>query len=234
MPVLRVRFYQIDIGENGDGAGATWRFRTFVNGAEQQWNPANTKDNSSYGLNIDYPNVAVANTGTLKIDTGGYEEDGLLEANPPINSVNRSHSAADNWGVGDNAAAGSGGDGITYTIRYQVELKAPVVMKFDSAQALIEDFLDRGRRRAENKRTAATRGPGSTTDALDKIRVEAFEDADAVLARLERLASMPIASQVEEVQRAYARRGARVLSSDGAALTPTELKPGTAIHVILD
>lgn len=41
MPVLRVKFYQIDIGENGDGLSATWRFRTYVNGVERQCNPAN-------------------------------------------------------------------------------------------------------------------------------------------------------------------------------------------------
>lgn len=134
MPNLRVRVYQILISENGDNAGATWKFRTYVNGEEKQWNPGNVEDTTTYPLGMEWE-LFVADDGVLAIDTGGYEED---QPGPPffddhdaIYSINRRHSASDNWGIGTSPAAGTGEQSISYTLYYSVEKLNPEVQILD-------------------------------------------------------------------------------------------------------
>ncbi|MCA8997347.1 MAG: hypothetical protein KDA80_10175 [Planctomycetaceae bacterium] len=124
MPRLRVRVFQILISENGDNLGATWKFRVYVNGEEKQWNPGNVEDTSTHSLGMEWE-LFVADDGVLAIDTGGYEEDApgfpTFDDHDAIFSINRRHSASDNWGIGASPAAGTGEQSIAYTLYYSVE-----------------------------------------------------------------------------------------------------------------
>lgn len=178
--------------------------------------------------------MAVASTGVLKIDTGGYEEDGLFESNPPINSINQSYSAAQNWGIGDNATAGGGGNGTTYTVRYQIEQQSAVLRQFSSPEELVADFLARGRSRAAAKKAAGSAIAATADESERRIASEAAKDVERVLAKLQQLERMPRPAQIEEIRRAYARRGARIIAEAGVDFRAEDASAKIPVKIVMD
>ena len=125
MPNLRITFDKIDVRENGDTAGATWKFEIYVNGQGKSWHPANVEDNTTYSLEGYSWDVYVPEKGMLAIDTGGYEQDSpgfpLFDDHDRIYGINRVHTNHDNWGQGSQCVQALGGEAINYTIYYTVE-----------------------------------------------------------------------------------------------------------------
>lgn len=159
MPNLRVTFDQIDIKENGDSAGATWKFEMFVNGQGRSWHPANVEDNTTYPLNGYSWDMYVPENGVLAIDTGGYEEDSpgfpLFDDHDRIYGINCEHSKQDNWGQGSRAEAAKGGEQIAYTIHYTVQKLEPQVEVLEIAY-WVESYIESCQFRLAAKRKAAT------------------------------------------------------------------------------
>lgn len=153
MPRLRVRVFQILISENGDNAGATWKFRVYVNGQGKEWNPQNVEDTTTYPLGMEWE-LYVADDGVLAIDTGGYEEDRpgfpTYDDHDAIFSINRRHSAADNWGIGAPPAAGIGEQSISYTLYYSIEKLDPEVQILDLKE-WGRAYIDQSVKRLEEK-----------------------------------------------------------------------------------
>lgn len=206
MPNLKVTFYKIEIGENGDGAGATWKFNMYVNGESKLWAPANVSDNTSY--NISYPFEKYVNDdGILSVDTGGYEDDGDFADNAKINGIGPiDYKKSENWGVGSQKKDGNGDDGITYTISYLIEKLPPTVKLYQNPKDLVAEFISGAKTRANNKSDYAN------TVSDDDSDIAAKKDSKDVLAKLNDLENSELKTQIEFVLGKKMQKGWKVVS----------------------
>lgn len=168
MPNLRVTFDKIDIKENGDTAGATWKFEIFVNGQGKSWHPVNVEDNTTYALEGYSWDLYVPENGVLALDTGGYEQDSpgfpMFDDHDRIYGINRQHTKHDNWGHGAQSASADGGEGISYTIYYTVQLLKAQVELLEPAE-WIKSYIEVCEFRLAVKQKA--RSDSGITDAFD-------------------------------------------------------------------
>lgn len=157
MPNLSITFNKIDIKENGDTAGATWKFEMYVNGQGKSWHPANVEDNTTYALEGYSWDLYVPENGVLALDTGGYEEDSpgfpLFDDHDRICSINCEHTKHDNWGEGIQSAASAGGGEISYTIYYTVQILEPQVETLEPAH-WIKSYIEASQSRLLAKQKA--------------------------------------------------------------------------------
>lgn len=176
MPNLRVTFDKIDIQENGDSAGATWKFEMYVNGQGKSWHPANVEDHTTYALEGYSWDLYIPENGVLAIDTGGYEEDSpgfpLFDDHDRIYGINRQHTKQDNWGQGLQAAVAQGGEEITYTIYYTVEKLELQVEMLEPAE-WIKSYIEACQLRLAAKRKA-TSDSGITTAPENETKAVAW------------------------------------------------------------
>lgn len=168
MPNLRITFDKIDIKENGDTAGATWKFEMTVNGQGKSWHPANVEDNMTYALEGYSWDVYIPENGVLALNTGGYEEDSpgfpLFDDHDRIYGINREHTKHDNWGQGSQSAVAEGGEEISYTIYYTVDKLETQVELIEPAD-WIKSYIEACQSRLAAKQKA-TRDSG-ITDPLE-------------------------------------------------------------------
>lgn len=159
MPNLRVTFDKIDIRENGDTAGATWKFEMSVNGQGKSWHPANVEDNTTYALEGYSWDLYVPENGVLALNTGGYEQDSpgfpLFDDHDWINGIDREHTKHDNWGQGYQSAPAQGGEEISYIIYYTVQKLEPQVELLEVAE-WIKSYIEVCQLRLGAKRIALT------------------------------------------------------------------------------
>ena len=159
MPNLRITFEKINIQENGDTAGATWKFEISVNGQGKSWHPANVEDNTTYALDGYSWDVYVPENGVLALDTGGYEEDSpgfpLFDDHDRIYGINREHTKHDNWGQGSQCVPALGGAEIAYTINYTVQKLAPLFELLEPAD-WIKSYIEACEFRLDAKQKADT------------------------------------------------------------------------------
>lgn len=168
MPNLRITFDKIDIAENGDTAGATWKFEISVNGQGKSWHPVNVQDNTTYALEGYSWDLYVPENGILALDTGGYEQDSpgfpLFDDHDRIYGINRIHNKYDNWGQGTQCAPAQGGENIAYTIYYTVQKLEPQVESLEPAN-WIKSYIEASQLRLAAKQKSAT--DSSVTDVLE-------------------------------------------------------------------
>ena len=172
MPNLRVTVDKIDIGENGDTAGATWKFEMSVNGQGKSWHPANVEDNATYALDGYIWDLYVPENGVLALNTGGYEEDSpgfpLFDDHDRICGINHEHTKHDNWGEGAQCATAQGGEEISYSIYYTVHKLEKQVELLEPAN-WIKSYIEACQSRLGTKRKAtsdSTEPLGSETKAV--------------------------------------------------------------------
>lgn len=167
MPNLRITFEKINIQENGDTAGATWKFEIYVNGQGKSWHPANVEDNTTYDLDGYIWDVYVPENGVLALDTGGYEEDSpgfpLFDDHDRIYGINREHTKQDNWGQGSQCVPALGGTEIAYTINYTVQKLALQVEKLEPA-SWIKSYVEACEFRLDAKKAD---GDSSVNNAIE-------------------------------------------------------------------
>lgn len=133
MPNIRVNFHKIEIRQNGDTQGATWKFNMYVNGQRQEWNPGNVEDHTAYNLGHKFE-LFVDDNSALSIDTGGYEEDspGFPTYDDHdtiwgIGPLNFTKNDAPPWGVGSHYRDGRGQSDISYQILFSIDVLPAIV-----------------------------------------------------------------------------------------------------------